>query len=178
MLPPLHPGTVVPDAAEGGADEARQRPAGEPCRLGVRWVAVQVEAAIIRAVIALAIALGIACGPAQGSGLKDLLFPENKRVYIPKPAPKPQQMANLHCRGVYGGPDELQLWLETDWVDFRAVLGPCRSLEIFYSFREAQVVIEKWRIHYNTKRPHSALGYRPPARATIAPNPNEASHMQ
>ena len=47
----------------------------------------------------------------------------------------------------------------------------CINGEIFYSLREAQAVIEKWRIHYNTKRPHSALGYRPPAPATIAPNP-------
>ena len=47
----------------------------------------------------------------------------------------------------------------------------CLNGEIFYSLREAQVVIEKWRIHYNTKRPHSALGYRPPAPLTIAPNP-------
>ena len=53
--------------------------------------------------------------------------------------------------------------------------------EIFYSLREAQVVIEKWRTHYNTKRPHSALGYRPPAPVTIAPNPtplDERPHMQ
>jgi transposase InsO family protein len=35
--------------------------------------------------------------------------------------------------------------------------------EIFYSFKEAQVVIEQWRKFYNTQRPHSALGYRPPA---------------
>jgi putative transposase len=35
--------------------------------------------------------------------------------------------------------------------------------EIFYSLREAQVLIEAWRRHYNTVRPHSALGYRPPA---------------
>ena len=34
--------------------------------------------------------------------------------------------------------------------------------EIFYSLREAQILIEQWRIHYNTVRPHSALGYRPP----------------
>ena len=39
--------------------------------------------------------------------------------------------------------------------------------EIFYSLREAQIMIEKWRKHYNTKRPHSALGYRPPAPETI-----------
>ena len=35
--------------------------------------------------------------------------------------------------------------------------------EIFYTPREAQVIIEHWRNHYNTRRPHSALGYRPPA---------------
>ena len=41
--------------------------------------------------------------------------------------------------------------------------------EIFYSLKEAQIVIEQWRHHYNTKRPHSALGYRPPAPETIIP---------
>ncbi len=35
--------------------------------------------------------------------------------------------------------------------------------EIFYSLKEARVVIAQWRNHYNTIRPHSALGYRPPA---------------
>ena len=35
--------------------------------------------------------------------------------------------------------------------------------EVFYSLAEARVVIESWRQHYNTSRPHSALGYRPPA---------------
>jgi transposase InsO family protein len=39
--------------------------------------------------------------------------------------------------------------------------------EIFYSLREAQTLIELWRRHYNTKRPHSALGYRPPTPETI-----------
>ncbi len=29
--------------------------------------------------------------------------------------------------------------------------------EVFYSLREAQIIIEAWRKHYNTKRPHSAL---------------------
>ena len=41
--------------------------------------------------------------------------------------------------------------------------------EIFYTLREAKVLIERWRCHYNTKRPHSALGYRPPAPEAIAP---------
>jgi transposase InsO family protein len=35
--------------------------------------------------------------------------------------------------------------------------------EIFYSLNEAKTVIEAWRRHYNTIRPHSSLGYRPPA---------------
>jgi putative transposase len=33
----------------------------------------------------------------------------------------------------------------------------------FYSFREAQILVERWRRTYNAVRPHSALGYRPPA---------------
>ena len=39
--------------------------------------------------------------------------------------------------------------------------------EIFYSMKEAQIIIEQWRIHYNTKRPHSSLGYKPPAPESI-----------
>ena len=35
--------------------------------------------------------------------------------------------------------------------------------KIFYTLKEAQILIEQWRTHYNTIRPHSALGYKPPA---------------
>jgi len=42
--------------------------------------------------------------------------------------------------------------------------------EIFYSLREAKVLIEQWRRHYNQVRPHSAIGYRPPAPQTILPS--------
>ena len=38
--------------------------------------------------------------------------------------------------------------------------------ELFYTLREAQVLIDQWRVFYNTKRPHSSLGYRPPAPET------------
>jgi len=41
--------------------------------------------------------------------------------------------------------------------------------EIFYTLKEAQILIEHWRRHYNTIRPHSALGYRSPAPETIIP---------
>ena len=40
--------------------------------------------------------------------------------------------------------------------------------EIFYTLKEATILIEQWRRHYNGVRPHSALGYRPPAPETIA----------
>jgi transposase InsO family protein len=41
--------------------------------------------------------------------------------------------------------------------------------EIFYSLKEAQILTERWRVEYNTERPHSALGYRPPAPAACSP---------
>lgn len=41
--------------------------------------------------------------------------------------------------------------------------------EIFYTLREAQIVIESWRHHYNTKRPHASLGYRAPAPEVFVP---------
>ena len=41
--------------------------------------------------------------------------------------------------------------------------------QVFYSLREAQIVIESWRRHYNTVRPHASLGYRPPAPEVIVP---------
>jgi putative transposase len=35
--------------------------------------------------------------------------------------------------------------------------------------REAQIVIESWRRHYNAVRPHASLGYRPPAPEVFVP---------
>lgn len=45
--------------------------------------------------------------------------------------------------------------------------------EIFYSLKEAQIMIETWRRHYNTKRPHSSLGYRPPAPEIVLGPPTQ-----
>jgi putative transposase len=45
----------------------------------------------------------------------------------------------------------------------------CLNGEIFYSLKEAQIVIELWRVEYNTRRPHSALGYRLPVPAARSP---------
>jgi transposase InsO family protein len=51
--------------------------------------------------------------------------------------------------------------------------------EIFYTLKEAKIVIEHWRRHYNTVRPHSSLGYRPPApEALVWPATKEIVKMQ
>ena len=41
--------------------------------------------------------------------------------------------------------------------------------EIFYTLKEAQIVIESWRRHYNSVRPHASLRYRPPAPEVFVP---------
>jgi putative transposase len=43
--------------------------------------------------------------------------------------------------------------------------------EIFTTLLEAKILIESWRRHYNTVRPHSGLGYRPPAPEAVMPSP-------
>ena len=47
--------------------------------------------------------------------------------------------------------------------------------EIFYTLHEAKVLLERWRWHYNHVRPHSSLGYKPPApEATLPGEPGSA----
>ena len=50
--------------------------------------------------------------------------------------------------------------------------------EIFYTLKEARILVEQWRVHYNTIRPHSSLGYRPPAPQAINPLVMPASATQ
>jgi transposase InsO family protein len=50
--------------------------------------------------------------------------------------------------------------------------------EIFYTLKEAQVLIQAWRQHYNTIRPHSSLGYRPPTPETKAPICNPSNTVE
>jgi putative transposase len=46
------------------------------------------------------------------------------------------------------------------------------NVEVFDTVLEAKVLCEQWRRHYNAVRPHSSLGYRPPAPETILPWPS------
>ena len=77
----------------------------------------------------------------------------------------------------------MKAWLEdrVEWLDDEFLAPPVFSIpggeitpgfsvavtaprgEIFYTLKEAQVSIERWRQEYNTIRPHSSLGYLAPA---------------
>ena len=46
----------------------------------------------------------------------------------------------------------------------------CLNLERFDTLLEAQVLVERWRSEYNHVRPHSSLGYRPPAPEAVETN--------
>ena len=50
--------------------------------------------------------------------------------------------------------------------------------EVFDTLLEAKVLIERWRVEYNTVRPHSSLGYRPPAPETRQPWENASATLQ
>jgi putative transposase len=49
--------------------------------------------------------------------------------------------------------------------------------EIFYTLLEAQVLVGRWRKHYNTVRPHSSLNYRPPAPEATQPWPPDLAPL-
>jgi len=52
------------------------------------------------------------------------------------------------------------------------------NTEIYYTLKEAQVLIERWRQQYNTIRPHSALNYRPPAPEAVLPQVTLCAELQ
>lgn len=47
--------------------------------------------------------------------------------------------------------------------------GQLLSGDIFYNLAKAHILIEAWRRHCNTVRPHNSLGYRPPAPEAATP---------
>ena len=49
--------------------------------------------------------------------------------------------------------------------------------EMFYSVKVAQILIEMWCKHYNTIRPHSSLGYKPPVPATVVIQPSQIQQV-
>lgn len=73
-----------------------------------------------------------------------------------------QWLHDRHCNTLYikpGSPWE-NPFIESFNGTFRA---ECLNRWVFVDGREAQTVIEQWRQEYNHRRPHSSLGYLPPA---------------
>jgi integrase len=54
----------------------------------------------------------------------------------------------------------------------------CLDLEVFHSLSEARVLIEQWRRHYHTQRPHSSLGYPAPALLKALEDREEAARKE
>jgi transposase InsO family protein len=71
-----------------------------------------------------------------------------------------QWLAQVGCATLYIEPG-------SPWENLR---NECLNGEVFYSLKEAQIVIDNWRVEYNT------LGYRPPAPVAIRPEENSTLH--
>ena len=85
----------------------------------------------------------------------------------------------IRCHGEAAGLEMLYIEPGSPWENgyIESFNGKMRDEllngEIFYSLKEAQILIEMWRKHYNTVRPHSALSYHPPVPAAVLVQPTQ-----
>jgi hypothetical protein len=96
------------------------------------------------------------------------LLPPRRRSCDARPGRRPvDPLSHLAARSI--GPQRRQLGSPPAGGGRQPRPNGCRALngEIFYSLKEARIVIEKSRRHYNEKQPYSSLGYRPPEPATF-----------
>ena len=99
-------------------------------------------------------------------GIPEYIRSDNGPEFIAQPLR--QWLRNLGTGTLYIEPGSP--WENGYCESFNAKLrDECLNGEIFYSLKEAQIVIQGWRKQYNTVRPHSALGYRPPAPGAYNP---------
>ncbi len=99
-------------------------------------------------------------------GIPDHIRSDNGPGFVAKELRK--WLGNLGTKTLYIEPGSP--WENGYCESFNGKLrDECLNGEIFYSLKEAQIVIAMWRAEYNTRRPHSALGYRPPAPAAYSP---------
>ncbi|MGY8827400.1 MAG: integrase core domain-containing protein [Candidatus Latescibacterota bacterium] len=92
-------------------------------------------------------------------GAPDYIRSDNGPEFIAK---KVQQgLNNHHIKAIYIDPGSpwQNGYIESFHSRFR---DECLSRELLLNLREARVVIEDWRPHYSTERPHSRLGYLSP----------------
>jgi len=73
--------------------------------------------------------------------------------------PSSERPRSSSPRGLHG-------YVESFYGKFR---DECLNGELFYTLGEAKILIERWRREFHEIRPHSSLGYKPPASETIQP---------
>ena len=110
--------------------------------------------------------------PAQGGALRSAWLrapPQNRRVTFPM-CYGPEMISKALRKWVAKAGAQIQYiapgspWENGYCESFNGKLrDECLRQEIFYSLKEAQIVIRLWQTTYNRVRPHSSLGYRPPA---------------
>ena len=93
-------------------------------------------------------------------GMPKYIRSDNGPEFIAKPVRNWIESAGAQCAFIEPGSPWENGYVESFNARLRDEL---LNGEIFYTLKEAQILIERWRVHYNTIRPHSALGYRPPA---------------
>ena len=110
-----------------------------------------------------------------GRGVPQHIRSDNGPEFVAKPLR--QWLASLGTGPLYIEPGSP--WENGYCESFNGRLrDECLNGEIFYSLKEAQIVIGQWRNQYNTVRPHAALGYRPPAPGAYIPVLNPGSRPQ
>ncbi|NIV18824.1 MAG: IS3 family transposase, partial [Woeseiaceae bacterium] len=99
-------------------------------------------------------------------GLPQYLRSDNGPEFVAKPLRA--WLARLDVRPLYIEPGSP--W-ENGYIEsFNGKLrDELLNREIFDTLCEARVLVERWRVEYNTRRPHSSLGYRPPAPEAFEP---------
>jgi transposase InsO family protein len=77
---------------------------------------------------------------------------------------------NAHCRGrrLEGQDPPGSPWENGYCESFNGKMrDQLLNGELFYALKGAQIIIERWTIHYNTVRPHSSRGGKPPVPEAI-----------
>ena len=100
-------------------------------------------------------------------GTPEYIRSDNGSEFVAKPLRKWLKKADVNTAYIEPGSPWENGYIESFNARLRDEL---LNGEIFETLHEAQVLIERWRVHYNTVRPHSALNGRPPlAPETIIP---------
>ena len=121
-----------------------------------------------------AIEVGASIDALQVIAVLDRLFAEHGTPAVLRSDNGPEFISRAPRIGSIARPSEIvtiepgKPWQNGSIESFNGTFrGECLDREWFANLREARIVIEQWRWEYNTKRPHSSLGYRSPTEVGV-----------